>query len=233
MTAEPCDKSHQRKMEILAAALSCFAEEGYHATTNRTIACRAGITEGLIYHYFPNKKSLLTEIIHANFHQDCSPLFRFLSGWERIMSKGKDLPPANEFPAFLKDLGKVILESMLLNKDVHRIIVSEFRLLEEEGDPLYPKLLMELSINRIVKLFEWWNQVLVLESFSPVRDIWFFTGPIFAFFHFQEILSGKKLLPMDRSDFLEGLISHFLHGIGYRSHDSSIKAPTSTRKGNK
>ena len=214
MSADSCEKGQQRKRQILSAALSCFAEEGYHATTNRKIACRAGITEGLIYHYFPNKKALLSEIIEANFQRDCSPLYRFLSGWEEQKSKKKTPPDPEKFPVFLQDLGKTLLDSMDQNKDFHRIIVSEFRLLEEEGEPLYPKLLMELSIQRIVSLFEWWNGSLLLESFSPSRDVWFFTGPIFAFFHFQEILSGKKVFPIDRTDFLEGLITHFLKGIG-------------------
>ena len=220
MMADGCDRSQQRKREILSAALSCFAEEGYHATTNRKIACRAGITEGLIYHYFPNKKALLSEIIAANFHRDCSPLYRFLSGWEAQSSEKETPPDPEKFPVFLRDLGRILLDSMDQNKDVLRIIVSEFRLLEEDGEPLYPKLLMELSIQRIVFLFGWWNRSLLLESFSPSRDVWFFTGPIFAFFHFQEILSGKKIFPIDRTDFLEGLIAHFLKGIGCKKTKS-------------
>ena len=228
MTTDGCDRSQQRKREILSAALSCFAEEGYHATTNRKIACRAGITEGLIYHYFPNKKALLSEIIEANFHRDCSPLYRFLSGWEAQRLEKETPPDPEKFPVFLHDLGKILLDSMDQNKDVHRIIVSEFRLLEEDGEPLYPKLLMELSIQRIVSLFGWWNRSLLLESFFPSRDVWFFTGPIFAFFHFPEILSGKKVFPIDRTDFLEGLIAHFLKGIGCKQVKSLT--PKSSKK---
>ncbi|MCL4460436.1 MAG: TetR/AcrR family transcriptional regulator [Nitrospirae bacterium] len=230
MTSDGCDKSQQRKREILSAALSCFAEEGYHATTNRKIACRAGITEGLIYHYFPNKKALLSEIIEANFHRDCSPLYRFLSGWEVRKSEKKVPLDPDQFPMFLHDLGKTVLDSMDQNKDVHRVIVSEFRLLEEDGEPLYPKLLMELSIQRIVALFEWWNRSLALDSFSPSRDVWFFTGPLFAFFHFQEILSGKKVFPIDRTDFLEGLIAHFLKGIGWQKAEPCSRTTVSSKK---
>lgn len=211
--AEPCEKSAQRRMEILDSALKCFAEEGYHATTNRKIACRAGITEGLIYHYFPNKKSLLQEIIRAKFHQDCSPLYRFLSRYEE-QTRERSVK-IDSFPDFLRDLGRIMLDSMDINKDVHRIVVSEFRLLEEEGEPLYAKLIMELSINRIVELLKWWKSSLDLPLLDPVRDVWFFIGPLFAFFHFQEILSGKKVIPMNRSVFLEGLIEHFFHGIGF------------------
>ncbi len=213
IVTDPCDKSAQRKREILDSALKCFAEEGYHATTNRKIACRAGITEGLIYHYFPSKKSLLQEIIRSKFHQDCSPLYRFLSMWEERIRGDPARPDA--FPEFLGDLGRIMLNSMEINKDVHRIVVSEFRLLEEEGEPLYPKLIMELSINRIVEVLKWWKDGIGLPLLDPPRDVWFFMGPLFAFFHFQEVLSGKKVIPMDRAVFLGGLIDHFLNGIGF------------------
>ncbi len=215
MRSDLTDKCARRKIEILDAALKCFAEEGYHATTNRKIALRAGITEGLIYHYFPNKKSLLQEIIRDKFHQDSSPLYRFLSVWE---AKIKHSSASSEaFPSFLEALGSAMLNSMEINKDFHRIVISEFRLLEEEGEPLYPKLLLEFSINRIVEVFKWWKAGLDLPFLDPMRDVWFFMGPLFAFFHFQEILSGKKIIPMDRSVFLSGLIEHFLHGIGLSS----------------
>ena len=39
-------------------------------------------------------------------------------------------PDPEKFPDFLHDLGRTLLDSMDQNKDFHRIIVSEFRLLE-------------------------------------------------------------------------------------------------------
>ncbi len=44
--------------KILAAALACFAEAGYDATRIRTIAERAGVSEGALYRHYPSKESV-------------------------------------------------------------------------------------------------------------------------------------------------------------------------------
>ena len=43
----------------LAAALEAFAEHGYHGTTVREIASRAGLSVPGLYHHYPSKQSLL------------------------------------------------------------------------------------------------------------------------------------------------------------------------------
>ena len=52
-----------RREQLLETALGLFAERGFDATSTRQIAKEAGIAEGLIFHYFPTKASLLTAIL--------------------------------------------------------------------------------------------------------------------------------------------------------------------------
>jgi AcrR family transcriptional regulator len=52
-----------RREQILKRALGLFAAQGFDATSTRQIANEAGIAEGLIFHYFPTKASLLTAIL--------------------------------------------------------------------------------------------------------------------------------------------------------------------------
>jgi AcrR family transcriptional regulator len=52
-----------RREQILETALGLFAAQGFDATSTRQIAKEAGIAEGLIFHYFPTKASLLTAIL--------------------------------------------------------------------------------------------------------------------------------------------------------------------------
>ena len=52
-----------RREQILQTALGLFAAQGFDATSTRQIAVEAGIAEGLIFHYFPTKASLLTAIL--------------------------------------------------------------------------------------------------------------------------------------------------------------------------
>jgi AcrR family transcriptional regulator len=52
-----------RREQILNTALKLFAAQGFDATSTRQIAREVGIAEGLIFHYFPTKASLLAAIL--------------------------------------------------------------------------------------------------------------------------------------------------------------------------
>jgi AcrR family transcriptional regulator len=52
-----------RRQEILTAAARSIIEHGLHATRVADIARRAGVSSGLVAHYFPTKDSLLAEAL--------------------------------------------------------------------------------------------------------------------------------------------------------------------------
>lgn len=54
-------KRQKRREEILRAALAAFRDKGYHQTTLEDIAERLGIRKSALYHYFPDKESILYE----------------------------------------------------------------------------------------------------------------------------------------------------------------------------
>ncbi len=51
----------RRREALIAAALELVSEGGFRAATVRAIATRAGVTPGLIRHYFDNKEELTRE----------------------------------------------------------------------------------------------------------------------------------------------------------------------------
>lgn len=53
------EKRTRRREEILHAALATVRDRGYHATTLDDIAERLGIRKTALYHYFPDKDSIL------------------------------------------------------------------------------------------------------------------------------------------------------------------------------
>jgi len=53
------EKRQRRREEILHAALRAFREKGYHATTLDDIAENLGVRKTALYHYFPDKDSIL------------------------------------------------------------------------------------------------------------------------------------------------------------------------------
>jgi AcrR family transcriptional regulator len=52
----------QRQQAILAAALECFSERGFAATTIEEIRRRSGASIGSIYHHFGGKEGLAAEL---------------------------------------------------------------------------------------------------------------------------------------------------------------------------
>ena len=61
MPARETEKHHQ----IMTAAAALFARQGYRKTTVDEIVAAAGISKGLFYHYFENKKTLYIALYNA------------------------------------------------------------------------------------------------------------------------------------------------------------------------
>jgi TetR/AcrR family transcriptional regulator, repressor for uid operon len=57
LTAAP---NTDRRQQILAAAMICFAKRGFHQTSMHDISAEAGISVGLIYRYFENKEAVIS-----------------------------------------------------------------------------------------------------------------------------------------------------------------------------
>ena len=55
-------KADATRARLLAAAVSAFAERGYHATTTRDIAAAAGMSPAALYVHHASKEELLYEI---------------------------------------------------------------------------------------------------------------------------------------------------------------------------
>ncbi len=58
------EQKEAKKMKIIQAALDLFVERGYYGTKTSQISRRAGISEGLLFHYFPTKEILLEELVN-------------------------------------------------------------------------------------------------------------------------------------------------------------------------
>jgi AcrR family transcriptional regulator len=58
-------KVEDRREQIVRAAMRVFARKGFDRATNKDIAREAGITPGLIYHYFKSKEDLLRAAIEG------------------------------------------------------------------------------------------------------------------------------------------------------------------------
>ena len=56
-------RSQKTKENLLKAALAMYEKKGYHKTTVDDIAAEAGVSTGIAYRYFGNKKDILLSVI--------------------------------------------------------------------------------------------------------------------------------------------------------------------------
>jgi len=99
---------------ILEAAVSVFAEKGFHSARVSDVAERASVADGTIYLYFRNKEELLMTAINTAFDAFMS---RARSELEAIAS------PAGK----LRRLAQLHLEALGVNRDLAVVFQMELR----------------------------------------------------------------------------------------------------------
>ena len=63
------ENSPDRRVQILDAAIVCFAKQGFHLTSMHDISAEAGISVGLIYRYFENKEAVISAMAERHKNQ--------------------------------------------------------------------------------------------------------------------------------------------------------------------
>lgn len=83
-----------KKQDILDAALNLFTEQGARATSTKSIAKKAGVSEALIFKHFGTKDNLLEDLIKKGYVKAVKFTNVFLSSQspEEFLSKFIELP---------------------------------------------------------------------------------------------------------------------------------------------
>ena len=71
----------ERRRELLKAARKVFARKGLAAAKIGDVAAQAGISYGLVYHYFPEKESLFAAVVEES-----------VAGWETLVATAREQP---------------------------------------------------------------------------------------------------------------------------------------------
>lgn len=117
-----------RKNQILDAAAAVFAEKGFHPTTTRDIAKRAGISEGTIYNYFETKSALLLGVfdrMRASVIQEnmptTLPVNMPLTAFVRMFIQHPLMGMKDDGSA----LFRIVVSEMLVNDDLRRLYYEQ------------------------------------------------------------------------------------------------------------
>ncbi|NNM70953.1 TetR/AcrR family transcriptional regulator [Enterovirga aerilata] len=91
-----------RRKQIVEAAVAYFAEFGFEGAT-RGLAERLGVTQPLIYRYFPSKDELIRAVYEEVY------LSRWRGEWIELLGR-REMPLRERLIAFYEDFARVVFE---------------------------------------------------------------------------------------------------------------------------
>lgn len=131
----------ERKEQILGAAAVVFARRGITGTKMSMIAVEAGISHGLLYHYFSSKDQLFSAIVRLAMEES----FETIANVYEI--PGSPLEKLTELTRFILDKGNSAFFALIYEAQTSENVPEEARkLLEEYPLQRYIDLLLPLFI---------------------------------------------------------------------------------------
>lgn len=198
------EAAQQRRDDIIEAALDLFTRKGYHGGSIREIAKNAGITEGLIYHYFEGKEDIYRAIVdkmmgmrdeileHIRLEKSLDENIRTLAGLfvNRI---GKN-------PFWVRFVKLIVVVTPTQNKELRRVIAGRV----EQG---------MLMLGNLFDLKKEAGEIRDIDGYLTAR---LFIGGMISFFILQYILGIDDVHKVSIDEFLENSLDVLMNGISKR-----------------
>ncbi len=105
----------ERRLVILDAALSVFAERGFEAARLDDVAAKAGVAKGTLYLYFDDKEKLFEEVVRGAV----TPIVERISA----LAAAPEMPIASVLEALFQVFEKEVLATK--RKLIIRLIIAE------------------------------------------------------------------------------------------------------------
>jgi AcrR family transcriptional regulator len=189
-----------RREQILQGAMRIFAQKGFRGTTTREIARRLGISEALMFKYFPSKEALYRAIIQKRMDGSEEMFFpkeatQAKDDWQVFRSIASYLIRKNsEDPTFMR----LILYSALERHDLSKIFF-------ENHATERTKLLSEYIRQRIRER--------VFKKVPPMLVARAFIGMVMHYVQAEEIYGMKSSSHFSQKRVVDTLVDAFLNGL--------------------
>ena len=190
----------ERREQLLNSAKELFALQGYHATTTREITKHIGMADGLIYHYFPDGKKQILDIIMKEFLEE-----RYLLVEADIASLKKTLT----IEELLISLGNIFFTYIAKDKHVLLILLKEKNVFSEEytqGFNQHVNLLMKQTME-LIQVYVDRKEIRSLDTFMMVNQFW---SAIYSYIVQDVFFDNYKLYQKDKDAYLKQIVEYTL-----------------------
>lgn len=112
------ERSIEKKNKIIQAGYELFSEVGYHGTNTAEIAKRAGVSTGIVYGYFQDKRDIMICVLQIYVDKVYQPVIRIMS----------DVTPSNLAQVVLQIVDKTIEmheQNAKLHNTLHSLATSD------------------------------------------------------------------------------------------------------------
>lgn len=103
-------RSIEKRNRIIEAGYLLFCEKGYRNTNTAEIAKKAGVSTGIIYSYFKDKKDIFLCIAQDYSNQIFGKLFEAL----------QDIQQPFDLPVLIKNIIHVLIDAHTMSKSMHQ-----------------------------------------------------------------------------------------------------------------
>jgi AcrR family transcriptional regulator len=189
-------KGERTSQAIIAAAYELFLEQGFHATSMRQIAQRAGLALGGIYNHFDSKEQIFATVLIENH-----PYRRLLQILEST--------PGETLVSFAQNAARLMIEEMESRPDFLKLIFIE--LIEFQSAHI-PHLIQTIFPQLYPLLQRFRDQQDELRDLPLPVIMLSFMGTFFSYYVITHIVTPGSGLNLG-NDTLELYMDIFLHGI--------------------
>ena len=154
-------RSIDKKERIIQAAYELFSEKGYYSTVTSDIAKRAGVSTGIVYGYFSDKRDILFYVLKIYIRETASPVMDYFGAlpegitlkelFERVIELTESIHRKNaNLHNILHSLAVVDedinAEFLSLEKHVTHMAAERFRALGVRTDNLEEKIHVAMNL---------------------------------------------------------------------------------------
>lgn len=188
-------QAEERRLQILDTALKVFASKGFAGTSIKDISEAAGISQGLMYHYFAGKEALLEATVNN---------FSFLPQLRNILKDTGQRPISKVFfdiaNGFLDvlDSRKMLVRIFIQEVQSSQIVRNAWANLCREGASL-----MQNYLESQIKNGE-------LRPHNSEVTARFLIGAIFMYHFTQDVFQSSRV---KREEFIKEVLTNTLKGI--------------------
>jgi AcrR family transcriptional regulator len=203
----------ERRNQILDAAARLFAHKGYKGATIREIAREAGVAEGTIYNYFDSKHDLLISLPQRISWPMVSSFVK------SARSQGPDTVADDEEQ--MAQLLQAAMSSIQQHTDLVKVLLAYIPFMDEEIQAQF----LEQTTRFFTRIFDlegFLRARIEAGSFRPFDTAiaaQAFVGMVLVFVLSQEILPGRKVIPMSYEEVAREIVQLFLYGAVARPEE--------------